>query len=913
MQIKPLGKLVIFILVLGIAVGAWRLFGNKLAPEAATKNAVVPGKVDLPTNAADSGAQGSIIPVSADIGCSEKPEVRLLGYAWNAQMGMLYAIGGPQSTRDGLMCKRGVNLKFARQDDNGKLQEALVSFATELSQNNANPAKGAHFVTIMGDGAAVFITGLNQTLSKLGPEYQAKIVDVIGYSRGEDKLMGPAEWKTNPGAAKGSLVAGVVRDGDWNIAQKWLGDNGIPTNPDEKTYDPNAMNWVNASDYIDAAQKYVAGYSEDRPVVVNGKKTGETKHIAVNGIVTWTPGDVTAAEKKGGLVSVVSTKEYSSQMPCVVIGIDKWMKSNRPTVTAMIQAIAQGSEAVNANPAALSRAAQVSHTVYHESGTDPAYWAKYYTGTVQKDATGQMVDLGGSKVSTLADTMIAFGLVPGSADLVSATYTVFGNVVHSQFPELLPAVPPAAQVIDKSYVQDAAKSLAPAKSEMAAARPKYTAPIKPANTANVVGKRAWNIHFNPAQATFSPDAKNLLNELSSDLLVASGTVVEIHGYTDNQGSSATSLPLLAGTRRSGEAVLGIHAPGQLPERACQSVCTRRSKPGRRQQHVRRPRQKPACRNYLALRNIGNLQRRKALATTQKGAIVPDNKPIIAGASSNAALAVGDKAEDKRRQSPLTSFVNAFLPNRAVSPTALRVTIAVEALIALLLWVLSPFKVLPRPDEVFHALQNLWMTEGLGRELATSFQLNLEALAWSAGISLVLSYLTVIPVFRPLVAAISKGRFLSIVGFTFVFTLVFGGGHALKTSLLVFAVTVFYVTSMAAVIAAIPKENFDYARTLRMSEWRVVWEVVVIGTADKAFEVLRQNAAIGWMMLTMVEGIVRSEGGVGAMLLSQSKHFLLPEVFAIQLVILAVGLLQDAIIIGAQRIFCPYADLTLERK
>src|SRR5437763_14056982 len=111
-------------------------------------------------------------------------------------------------------------------------------------------------------------------------------------------------------------------------------------------------------------------------------------------------------------------------------------------------------------------------------------------------------------------------------------------------------------------------------------------------------------------------------------------------------------------------------------------------------------------------------------------------------------------------------------------------------------------------------------------------------------------------------------------------------------MLVFAMTVFFVTSMAAVIVQIPKGTFDHARTLRMKEWRVVGEVVVLGTADKAFEVLRQNAAIGWMMLTMVEGVVRSQGGVGAMLLNNMKYFKLPEVYAIQIAILIVGLLQD---------------------
>jgi NitT/TauT family transport system permease protein len=288
------------------------------------------------------------------------------------------------------------------------------------------------------------------------------------------------------------------------------------------------------------------------------------------------------------------------------------------------------------------------------------------------------------------------------------------------------------------------------------------------------------------------------------------------------------------------------------------------------------------------------------------------KVVIPGGSGSAAINYGDLPA-KKKKSIGRELLGAFSPNRVISKGAMAILIAIEAAIALAVWINSPFKILPRPNEVFQALGDLWMTKGLGQELATSFGLNLEALAWAAVISLGLSYLTVMPVFRPIVTAISKGRFLSLAGFTLIFTLMTGGGHALKTSLLVFTVTVFYVTSMAAVIVAIPKGDFDYARTLRMSEWRVVWEVVILGTADKAFEVLRQNAAIGWMMLTMVEGIVRGEGGIGAMLLSQSKYMRLADVFAIQMLILIVGLMQDYAIGAARRMFCPYADLTLERK
>jgi NitT/TauT family transport system permease protein len=278
----------------------------------------------------------------------------------------------------------------------------------------------------------------------------------------------------------------------------------------------------------------------------------------------------------------------------------------------------------------------------------------------------------------------------------------------------------------------------------------------------------------------------------------------------------------------------------------------------------------------------------------------------AAGGDRAALSAGEPRHAGR------SLAGAFLPNHILSRTTVRLLIGVQAAILLLVWWRSPFALLPRPGEVLRALQELWFEEGLGRELFTSFLLNLEALGLTLLISLGLSYLTVLPFFRPLATAVSKGRFLGMIGLTLVFTLMVGGGHQLKVALLVFSMTVFFVTSMAEVILEIPREKLDHARTLRMNEWRVVWEVVVLGTADRALEVLRQNAAIGWMMLTMVEGISRSEGGVGALLLNQNKHFRLPQVFAIQGTILLLGLLQDYGIGFARRLLFPWADLTLER-
>jgi NitT/TauT family transport system permease protein len=179
--------------------------------------------------------------------------------------------------------------------------------------------------------------------------------------------------------------------------------------------------------------------------------------------------------------------------------------------------------------------------------------------------------------------------------------------------------------------------------------------------------------------------------------------------------------------------------------------------------------------------------------------------------------------------------------------------------------------------------------------------------------MLLSYATVLAVARPLVAAVSKLRFLGLTGLVIPFTLITGGGYDLKVYLLTFGMTTYFVTAMAQVVLEIPREQFDHMRALGAGELRTLWEVVILGTFDKALDVLRQNLAIGWTMITMVEGISRAEGGLGAMILNQNKHFKLAEVYAIMLLILVVGRVLDYAMGLLQRTLCPYAELDRVRR
>jgi outer membrane protein OmpA-like peptidoglycan-associated protein len=571
MKLTPIGKVIVVVALLVAAFFSVRKFApnlfDKLVPAAKSREAVVPNKADLPSLPAEqaaSQASNAKVAMPGDrVGCDSQPEVRFYHWAWNSQMGLMFANGGPQSTDGSLMCKHDVNLKFVREDDTSKMQEALIAFASDLKGGDPNPKKGAHFVAIMGDGSATFLKGLNDTLKRLGPEYTAKVVGSAGYSRGEDKFMGLPEWKQNPAASKGGLVAGVLRDGDWNIAQKWLGDNGLCNNPDEKTWDPNCLNWVAASDYVDAAQKYVANYCENRPVVSNGKRTGESRNVCVNGVVTWTPGDVTVAQKRGGLVSIVSTREYSSQMPNVIIGIDKWMKSNRPRVEGMLQAMCEGGDAVKTSPAALGKAATISAAVYHESDAGPDYWEKYFDVQNERDKQGLKVQLGGSAVNNLADNLLLFGLTPGSSNLFGATYSVFGDIVKQQYPDLVPSYYPTNEILDTSYLQGLAAKAPEASTAIAAAeKPTFSAaePVR-----NVVSRKAWNINFQTGSAKLTPEAERQMQQLLRDLLVANAAVVEVHGHTDNAGSAQANMALSESRAFAVKQWLEQQSPANFPE------------------------------------------------------------------------------------------------------------------------------------------------------------------------------------------------------------------------------------------------------------------------------------------------------------------------------------------------------------
>ncbi|AEW02090.1 hypothetical protein A4D02_08735 [Niastella koreensis] len=532
LKLKPAGKILIIAAVVATGIAGVRWYQNR--PKVVNDSIEV-GKVALP-DAPDASLQGNAVqlPLPGDEpAVNGGTSITWERMAWNSQFSGMYANGGVRTTKGSLFDKAHLDVTYIRQDDCNKQMADLVKFANEYK---TNPNAAGVLITFMGDGMPAFMTSLAKELEPLGAEYQPIIIPVThGKSFGEDQVMGPLAWKQDPKNAIGKCVVGVLRDGDVNILLKWAGDNGLKVNPDETTYDGNAINLIAANDFLDAPNKYITGYTEKRKLIVNGKTTGTDTTVGVDGVATWTPGDVNVATKKGGLVTIASTRQYASQMSNQTIAIKRWANDHRTGIENMIIALAQAGDQVRSFNDAKKFAAEVSTKLYQEQTAD--YWLKYYNGVEEKDIQGLKVNLGGSAVFNLNDMANTYGLGDDKVDRYKAVYNTFGNLMVKMYPNILPGFLPYEKAVDKSFLFSVISNH-PELLQGKAIEAKYADQITAA-----ISSKSYKIEFETGSANIKPGSYQLLDEIFESAVVAEGLKLGVYGHTDNQGSNDINVPL----------------------------------------------------------------------------------------------------------------------------------------------------------------------------------------------------------------------------------------------------------------------------------------------------------------------------------------------------------------------------------
>lgn len=537
------GKIAVVIVVVLVAWGL-KLGYEKFVPKATVKSAVIQVN-DLPPLAYDKSANAPSRPLPDSLTLSEVSapfEIRAEVMGWNAQAGVAYANGGAQTTKGSIMEEQGVRLHLICQNDCGKQGEDCFGFAQDYANGNKASSKGCHMIAWMGDGVPSYLQDLNERIKKqIGPDYILQVFTANGLSFGEDKaIFENGSFKQDPQKLRGSLWCGVIRDGDWNILMKYANLNNIDVNTDLTTYDPNAINWMQAPEfnYTKAAQQYVARTKEKREIVINGKRTGRDTTVAVNGCVTWFPGDQVAFQGRGG-VTVASTKDFSAQMANTWLAPKKWLQDNRAYVEKFIYASLLGGDQVKSHSGALTYACQVQAKVYADASMKSKDWETAFKGTQYTDGNGNICEIGGSRVFNLSDAAEYYGLTNGGTDKYNAVYTTFGDLCVKAYPKDVPTYPAYTEVVDLSYISEV-YSKNKGSNTSVASMPSFT----PGQTmTSVVSDKPVSIEFATGSDKINPKSYATIDKIAKDLIIAEGLLATIEGHTDNVGNADANKTL----------------------------------------------------------------------------------------------------------------------------------------------------------------------------------------------------------------------------------------------------------------------------------------------------------------------------------------------------------------------------------
>ncbi len=543
-------------------------------PTPSALKSMIPQKADIATlggNIQMKPVASYDLPAAPD---SHAPQREVLIIPWQAAGSLALANGGTGTeSQDTLMVKyAGANITLGRQDDYGKMADEMTKFAQGRKAGQPNPG-GAAAVVLMGGGEAAWIAGLQPQMDKLG--YHLRVFGITGFSHGEDKCMGPdtsnGTGQQNPQKFRGALIAASPRDGDWDVCVKLAADNNIPVNSDGTAYDPDAINFVDTDGFQTADDKYISGACEDRNEVKAGVKTGKKVHVCVNGVATWTPGDVTVIDKRSTtiadasnaqsngvkLVTWASTKEYDQQMPAVLVGIKEDLEAHPAFYTGMLRAIDRASFQIRTTQDGVHQMAVAEAKVFGTSGgdeADPAYWERYFAGY---DSPDGKVNLGGSRVSTLAEVRDFVGLSDGTLNIYKGVYTVFGKYDVVYYPTIVPSVPDFDSVMDYDYIKSALQGVS-----VAAAKPDAQFASSRSMT-TAVSSRAVSIEFDTGTATIRPTSRAVLDDIANS---ASETkyLIQINGHTDNTGDANKNVALSRARAQAVADALNAMAPNTFP-------------------------------------------------------------------------------------------------------------------------------------------------------------------------------------------------------------------------------------------------------------------------------------------------------------------------------------------------------------
>lgn len=216
---------------------------------------------------------------------------------------------------------------------------------------------------------------------------------------------------------------------------------------------------------------------------------------------------------------------------------------------------------------------------------------------------------------------------------------------------------------------------------------------------------------------------------------------------------------------------------------------------------------------------------------------------------------------------------------------------------LLMWqILSlhfPTAILPSPGEVLYSFGELNTKDFLIENIIYSIKLNycgyLEAILIAVPIGFLIG---LFPFFKHLASRhVDATRFIPLTAITGLFIAWFGIYDGMKIHFLAFGIIVYLLPVVVQRISEVEEVYIQTIHTLGGSTLQKIFLVFIPAVLSKLFDDIRVLVAISWTYIIVAE-MINKEHGIGAMIFTAARQSRLDKVFAILIVIIIVGFLQD---------------------
>jgi NitT/TauT family transport system permease protein len=203
-------------------------------------------------------------------------------------------------------------------------------------------------------------------------------------------------------------------------------------------------------------------------------------------------------------------------------------------------------------------------------------------------------------------------------------------------------------------------------------------------------------------------------------------------------------------------------------------------------------------------------------------------------------------------------------------------------------------VLPSPWAVLVSYKELHFQNFLVKNTWISIKLNVWGYIEAVILSLLVGFIIgLVPFFKSLLSRyIDAIRFIPLAAVTGLFIAWFGIYMDMKIQFLAFGIFVFLVPVVVQRISEVDQIYIQTSFTLGATSWQTIRKVYWPHVTSKIIDDVRVLTAISWTYIIVAELVNTEEGGLGALIFKSQRASRLDKVFAILLLIVIIGFVQD---------------------